>query len=224
MAAKRWAARLTLTRCLQVQRPTQGLGWSSGDEDQAAGSPTDRTSAHSWPHTRTQAPVVLQQDRRGLAETGQGLPLEESPLGGLQLRPGALQRAMSRLAAATQMGALSSSVEGPPAATQRGELSSGMDRLAAATSRGGLMACFERVWTATSERQASTAEPQTRPDAAGRQHQQVSRWRMKDEGLKAINSGQTYVPLLPVACCMLSSETVLWHSGEIDTIPSAQDC
>ena len=152
---------MTLTICLQVQRPVQGLGWSSGAEDQASGSPTDRASAHSWPHSSSQAPAVLQRDLnvRGLADSGQGLPLEGAPLGGLQLRPGALQRAMSRLAAATQAGALSSSVGG----------------LAAATPRGGLMECCDRVWTATSERQAGPGETQTRPGAAGRQQQQVSR-------------------------------------------------
>ena len=179
MAAGWWAARLTLTLGLQVQWPMQGLGWSFGDEVQAAGSPTERPSAHSWPHTWSQAPAVLQQDlnRRGLPDTGQGLPLEGPPLGGLQLRPGALLRAMSRLAAATQTGAQSSSMEGPAAATQQGGLSSGMGGLAAATSRGGLMDCLERVRTAISERQVGTGDPQTRPDAAGRQQQQVSSLR-----------------------------------------------
>ena len=59
MAAGWWAARLTLTLCLQVQRSMQGLGWGSGGEDQAAGNPTDQASAHSWPHTWSQAPAVL---------------------------------------------------------------------------------------------------------------------------------------------------------------------
>lgn len=166
-----------LTTCLQVQWPMQGLGVSAGEKDQAAGSPTDSTLAHSWPHSSSQAPAVLRLDLNmlGLADTSLGLPL-----GGLQLRPGALQRAMSRLAAATQTGALSSSMEGPAAATHTGAPSSSVDGLAAATPRGGLMDYFEKVRTATSERRAGTGQPHTRPDAACRRQQQVSRWRVKD--------------------------------------------